>query len=844
MIRIFTLVLFAIFLAGSATADEIEKRVYSSLPHGCHAAKRVGENLIDLERYMSSLKVSSKEKAQVRPRLARHNNFHRYDVVCFGESIALKKPIFSNGGDVYIFADSVSLDAAIDTRIFRPFSLKSVFTGYELFGDFVHQKDSINKNGALIAANGVTWLKRVPSLLKRTKEYYKCNGCTVENTVLVPRLLDGFARVSVSSLGKAEKFYGPGLDAPYGQHVPQPKSGNVIIVAREVRLLATTPFRTAGSYPGFGGLGQFPRCMGWGKPGKKVSISCGHLRNDRNVSGADGLPGLPGNVSVFATDAVFGEGIAIKPTQSGGLSSEISGFPKNNEYLRSSDQPRLFLEHTDKNKAEFRKTSQSSSKPGEYEFWQTNAPISYFSGASSDTALAEFLQIVLDGTFAQEYELRLGADPLENWLNSQDILISLMLEHSSDALQGLRAEAQADTFREIQNLSWEGEAFAKTACSEGFNGVSMPTSLRQVVDLVSEFCHTDEQGTLSLSAMANKSGGLLYYSTVQPQQLVELDIVRENLSQISLGIKKLREDQLVSNKVQTRILADMNRLQNEFAQERMATKVEDLQRAIAKLEASRTKDKNFVGLVKTLAAFAKPSGALVGGISDFLGGYEDYQGSLLDFSQSKNGKAALDKIGKNYSPFEKAVSDLNSFLLEDNNDKIDQQIADIRKKIVSLRQDISSLKRTLTELSRLAEGHGAWITDRRTEVTNDLVDARQEQFATSPSRTLVFQDLMKTALVRWIFEEPYNSTRLQVGQEESARYLSTDARRSSLPNGLRYDVGCIEGLSCIVAPAGEELCATVVGPDGISTSILLMTGPGKVRSPVRANVVSKNSCLQ
>ena len=582
--------------------------------------------------------------------------------------------------------------------------------------------------------------------------------------------------------------------------------------------------------------------MGWGKPGKKVSISCSHLPNDRNVSGKDGLPGLPGEVKIFATETAFAEGINGSITQGDGMSSAVTGFSKVNEYTHLFDQPRVFLEDKNGKEAEFRVTNTVYAQPDEYEFWQENGSVSLFSGADSDSTLPEFYQMVLDGTFGREYALRLGADPLTNWLNVEDILISLLLEHNSEALQGLRVDAPADLFMEVSDLSWESAAFSKSACSQGFEGVSISSTLTQIVDLVSEFCQTGDPRILSLSAMANNSGGLLYYSTVQPQQLVELDIVRENLTQISRGISQLREDQLVSNKVQTRILADMNRLQNEFAQERMAAKVEDLQHAIAKLEASRTKDKDFLGLVKTLVAVAKPSAALAGGISDFLGKYEDYQGSLLDFSQSKEGKAALEKISKNYSPFEKAASDLSSFLLEDNNDKIDQQIADIRRKIISLRQDISSLKRTLIELSRLAEGHGAWITDRRTEVTSDLVATRQEQFATSPSRTLVFQDLMKTALVRWIFEQPYNSTRLQVGQEESARYLSSDARNSSLPNGLKYDVGCISGLSCIVAPAGEELCAIVQGPDGTSESILLMTGPSKVRSPVRAEVVSRASC--
>ena len=94
MIRFLMSVVLAAFITNGAVADQIEEQVFSSLPAGCNAAKRTGEAFVDLEGYLSSLGIDPKEISEIRPRLSRQNDFHRYDIVCFGEEISFEKPLF------------------------------------------------------------------------------------------------------------------------------------------------------------------------------------------------------------------------------------------------------------------------------------------------------------------------------------------------------------------------------------------------------------------------------------------------------------------------------------------------------------------------------------------------------------------------------------------------------------------------------------------------------------------------------------------------------------------------------------------------------------------------------
>src|SRR5215469_16660725 len=51
----------------------------------------------------------------------QHTRFvWKYDVVCMAPNIHLTTDIYTNGGDVYLFGDSVTIDAHIDTRVYRP----------------------------------------------------------------------------------------------------------------------------------------------------------------------------------------------------------------------------------------------------------------------------------------------------------------------------------------------------------------------------------------------------------------------------------------------------------------------------------------------------------------------------------------------------------------------------------------------------------------------------------------------------------------------------------------------------------------------------------------------------
>jgi hypothetical protein len=204
-----------------------------------------------------------------------YTKIRKRDVVCIGDRIVINKSIYTNGGDVQIFANTVEFteeNAKIDTRIYSSTSLfAKVRPGVAAETTrSLSEKCNTTEYGIRTATAYDTY-------------YENCIDCiSVVGTSLVPRMPDGAIVPYKSSIfdGPVPKL--PGIRAPVASELVQDvlKSGKVDIFHNlflrpqevtnsEKRYVCETPFNedtnfyfinTSGLYGGRGGAGSAATC--------------------------------------------------------------------------------------------------------------------------------------------------------------------------------------------------------------------------------------------------------------------------------------------------------------------------------------------------------------------------------------------------------------------------------------------------------------------------------------------------------------------------------------------------------------------------------------------------------
>lgn len=205
---------------------------FAQWPDECHAQSSV-EN---------ALRANAIVPPMYGDRLDYLKHIRKYDVVCVGKEITVSTPIFTNGGDVVIFADSVRIAAPIRTTVGRSDVFDSAFLDtYTGLVDTHSQARVRYKN--VIKVIRSSRLPSTRSLERAYRDYYKCT----DGMELQPQPIC-FDRPS----GFTHPFFDWALSRPhvemgFRQHdgVPAPdeyldeavyRSGSVFIFARRMIL--------------------------------------------------------------------------------------------------------------------------------------------------------------------------------------------------------------------------------------------------------------------------------------------------------------------------------------------------------------------------------------------------------------------------------------------------------------------------------------------------------------------------------------------------------------------------------------------------------------------------------
>jgi hypothetical protein len=163
-----------------ASAQTVEKFDSSLWPDKCHGLARS-------DVYFDQAKFHAIDKGkydEVSLGMKR-------DVVCVGDQIIIDSPVYTNGGDIFIFANKIVITQPIDTRIFRPFKLENLFaepipgTDCEP-GGF---RDSCRNTLGLLRSGRQEFTKAIRAAFL---DYYDCNGCRqIGDKKYVARMPDG-----------------------------------------------------------------------------------------------------------------------------------------------------------------------------------------------------------------------------------------------------------------------------------------------------------------------------------------------------------------------------------------------------------------------------------------------------------------------------------------------------------------------------------------------------------------------------------------------------------------------------------------------------------------------------
>jgi hypothetical protein len=238
---------------------------------------------------------------------AADRNVWRYDIVCMSAYFHLTTDIQSNGGNVYILADTVTLDATIDTRVYRPYKFESFFLPHagqsseRTYFDKYPSYATWNVFEALTAPNADP-VYGTPKLLAAFKDYYQCKQCRsgASGAQYIARMPDG----ATPPWSGRRPIKGPyeGVPAPSTDAVNLTtfRSGSVFIVANKIDFRGQhaelkPKVVVAGLPGGLGGLGEPWGCTGF----PKVAATCGIRPTSGSLSTPGGHGGPAGVVYVF-----------------------------------------------------------------------------------------------------------------------------------------------------------------------------------------------------------------------------------------------------------------------------------------------------------------------------------------------------------------------------------------------------------------------------------------------------------------------------------------------------------------------------------------------------------------
>ncbi|TBB97193.1 hypothetical protein ELH39_08025 [Rhizobium ruizarguesonis] len=275
------LTLLVLLLGGTARGQE------PTLPNGCHALSRV-ENAV---------------KGTLHSRYQLWKAIRKFDVVCYGETITVVKPLLTFGGDVYIIADTVKVTAPIDTR-----TMVDITKFQPSFFDSGKPADWEGK------------LQEDATYRLSYRQYYDaCIDCyRIGQAIFVPRMPDGMIAKSKNIEHDPGDMHEPTPAAPSDElDRVVLRSGSINITTGNLQTVAPPDpvtsiadgcpeafpdnrqpklFIASGLNAGRGGAGGAAVCVGGPQDGSFACLDYAYLETSAN--GKPGQPGDGGSITI------------------------------------------------------------------------------------------------------------------------------------------------------------------------------------------------------------------------------------------------------------------------------------------------------------------------------------------------------------------------------------------------------------------------------------------------------------------------------------------------------------------------------------------------------------------
>ncbi|MBR0663978.1 hypothetical protein GXW71_06365 [Roseomonas hellenica] len=532
------------------------------------------------------------------------------DIVCVGGHLVIDASIFSNGGNIILVGDRITLRAALDARVYRPYSLSGNFAnpgpGYP--SNLVGYN---YENAWGILASGERPLTQ--TIRNAFADYYRCIDCRAEGgAALIPRMPDGVTLPMVNnSLSPAGIDVGQritnGTDAPESAlDMSVFQSGSVFLFSRELNVETNGRIIVSGIAGGIGGAGQPPSCSG-----RKWEVAqdwnCTNGWREVGESGAGGRGGHAGSVSFFFTDPEVSERLRREMTVGAASWLRYVGGPAaSNARLVSPSEVTSPLTGT---AADFRQVGVFAQAA------DGNEGAISVESIEPMNLLPLFYDLIrgLDGL--QSYDLvELGRRIRENSsiesISFTDFLASRLYQEVASRYTAVVSSAERQ-IRTGRRASVESDHFLFSCFVPQNADELMPPQLRVPLNLYRSTCERDP-GQVSITGYISINGGLLAINDLSASANVRID-------RIALAIFDSAEtwnDMLDTlNQINERVLqlyVSVERVRQENELRNLRAAAGALNARLDVLRSQNNGNQQFFRLVSAAAALGTGTGAFYG----------------------------------------------------------------------------------------------------------------------------------------------------------------------------------------------------------------------------------------
>ncbi|QXH64235.1 hypothetical protein [Pseudomonas azerbaijanorientalis] len=688
---------------------------------------------------------------QAKPYFSSINENYRADIVCIGDTLEINEPIYSNGGDVVIWASTVKINAPIDTRVHIDHAGLDYFEN----GEFPANPPSVFPTDIMLQPKPREDARYMKSFI----EYYtRCIDCiNISKSVWIPRAPSGIVPGYAFDLKVKDGLKTFDKDLNFDTL----KSGNTYIISSNVEISTNlkTPIpppnlpacnttekinyvpyavNAKGITGGNGGAGSPSTCTNY----LKRKFDCfSHYFLESGKSGPGGKGGNAGNINFIKIGSPWGSS-EITALQS--VSSVAGGDPgERKSYF--SPTARGDYSATG-NYCDFRRKTSidyPASETGQF-------GVLSFSSMDAGSALNFVGQLISVKDARFDYDLgelakRASLDKGISNVTFDDYLVSrlgdLLGKAELNLVEALRAVVLNDTFPPENSFS---PASFQIMDTEEISTMRLSGRAKIISRQLSNFSPQENQMNI-LTSYLMAVGGILNISDTNPLETFRFQALRTEIS------------------TQTKILEDLH------------LELNGIGKTLAEIDIRSEKKERMTALAGLQNQVREASELLeqqhelekVGHLGKILGQVGTSAGKVYASYQSGAPTLLVESIGGLAS----SMDQLRAYLVDNNSDS--QSLALLQNKLKILQKeyedfmgDISNTRRShnesrimTLESSLLARGNLAGKLESRHIQFNNLLGASYASYLENPTSAgkIKFEnnlDSLKVFIEQYPMKEP------------------------------------------------------------------------------------------